>query len=96
MCASQNKKIKFYGKAEAPPNTGYFIKLEWDFDGSGTFPYSEELNGTESKIKATTSHKYGETGIYFVTFRVILDRNGDKEDIIHHIINQSRVRIVVT
>lgn len=96
MEAKVDQQIKFHGEAEAPPNTGYFIKLEWDFDGTGSFVYHEELNGTENKIKTTASHKYAQPGTYFITFRVTLDRNGDKKDIIHHIINQSRVRVDVS
>jgi hypothetical protein len=94
--AKVDQLIEFYGEAEAPPNTGYFIMVEWDFDGTGSFAYHKELSGTDNKIKTTISHKYAQPGTFFVTFRVVLDRNGDKNDIIHHIINQSRVRIVVT
>jgi len=88
--------VSFDGEAEAPPNTGYFIKLEWDFDGSGKFSYREELSGNEASIKPTTSHEYKKPGTYFVTLRVFLERNGDKRDIIHHNINQSRVRVIVS
>ena len=84
------------GEAEAPPNTGYFIKLDWDFDGSGKFSHQEELGGNESKIKTTASHQYSKPGTYFVTFRVFMERNGEKRDVIHHIINQSRVRVIVS
>jgi hypothetical protein len=88
--------IVLNGESEAPPNTGYFIRIAWDFDGSGTFIHKEELSGTESKIKSTISHEFTKPGTYFVTFRVTIERNGDKKDIIHHIINQSRVRVIVS
>jgi hypothetical protein len=91
-----NQTIELKGAAEAPPNTGYFIKLGWDFDGSGKFSHKEELSGTENKIKSVVSHNFSQPGTYFVTFRVFLERNGNKKDIIHHIINQSRVRVVVS
>ncbi len=91
-----DQTIILEGEAEAPPNTGYFIRLEWDFAGLGKFSHREELSGTENKIKTTVSHEYSQPGTYFVTFRVLLERNGNKHDIIHHIINQSRVRVVVS
>ncbi len=90
------QSITLIGEAEAPPNTGYFVRVEWDFDGSGTFPYHEDLKGIENKIQSSVVHSYNEPGIYFATFRVYLHRKGDKQDIIRHIINQDRVRIVVT
>ncbi|MHA1915367.1 MAG: hypothetical protein ACW986_14705 [Promethearchaeota archaeon] len=89
------QSVVFIGEAEAPPNTGFFIRTLWDFDGSGTFGHQEELSGTENKIKSTVIHKFLQAGTYFITFRVLLERNGDKQDIIHHIINQSRVRVIV-
>jgi hypothetical protein len=50
----------------------------------------------ETNLKTIGSHKYETLGTYFVTLRVFLERNGNKRDIIHHIINQSRVRVIVS
>ncbi|MFW9873656.1 MAG: hypothetical protein ACFFG0_11165 [Candidatus Thorarchaeota archaeon] len=83
------------GVAEAPPNTGYFVRTEWDFDGSGTFPHYEDLKGTEFKVQSSVEHIYNEVGIFFATFRAFLNRNGDNLDEMRHIVNQSRLRIVV-
>jgi hypothetical protein len=88
--------VTLNGVAEAPPNTGYFVRMDWDFDGSGTFPHKEDLPGTESKIQLLVKHSYEKPGTYFATFRVFLHRNGDKDDFVRHIINQARVRIIVT
>ncbi|MFW9873382.1 MAG: hypothetical protein ACFFG0_09785 [Candidatus Thorarchaeota archaeon] len=89
------QSIILNGKAEAPPNTGYFVRIEWDFDGSGTFPYYEDLKGTEFKVQSSVEHTYNDAGVFFATFRAFLNRNGDKQDEMRHIVNQARVRIVV-
>lgn len=89
------QSITLRGEAEAPPGTGYFVRAEWDFDGLGTFPHNESLEGTDNKIISSVKHSYKGPGTFFATFRVFLHRNGDKQDHMHHIINQDRVRIVV-
>ena len=88
--------VTLIGLAEAPPNTGYFIRAEWDFDNSGTFTYKENLSGNETKIQSSVDHSYNTPGIYFATFRVFMHQNGDKKDFLRHIVNHARMRIVVT
>jgi hypothetical protein len=90
------QSITLNGEAEAPPNTGFFVRVEWDFDGTGNFPYKEELEGTQSKINSLIQHTYTEPGTYFATFRAYLHREGDKKDVLRHLVNQNRVRIVVS
>ncbi|MHA2036387.1 MAG: hypothetical protein ACW98X_08125 [Promethearchaeota archaeon] len=90
------QSIILNGAAKAPPSAGFFVQAEWDFDGSGTFPYTESLEGNESNIISSIEHNYSEPGTYFATFRVYLHRKGDKKDIMRHIVNQDRVRIVVS
>jgi hypothetical protein len=88
--------VKLTGQAETPLNTGYFVRMDWDFEGDGTFPERKELEGTTTKITSSMEHRYKDIGTYFATFRAFLHRNGDKKDKMHQIVNQARVRVVVT
>jgi len=92
----KGQTVTLIGLAEAPPNTGYFVRMDWDFDSSGTFKYSKDLEGTKIKINTSIEHRYNDIGIFFATFRVYIHRNGDQKDRMHQVINQARVRIVVT
>ncbi|MFW9894237.1 MAG: hypothetical protein ACFFD7_00355 [Candidatus Thorarchaeota archaeon] len=91
-----DQPITLDGEAEAPPNTGFFVRAEWDFDGTGVFPYKKDLQGTETEIQSSIEHSYKNPGTYFATFRAYLHREGDKNDILRHQVNQDRVRVVVS
>ena len=87
--------VTIKGFAEAPPNTGYFIRAEWDFDNSGNFTHKENLSGNETKIQSIVDYSYNRPGTYFATFRVFMHQDGDKKDFLRHIVNHARIRIVV-
>jgi hypothetical protein len=64
--------------AEVPPNAGTIVDVEWDFDGTGTYPYRHEgVDGTANELTLSTSHTYDRPGLFFATARVTSHRGGD-------------------
>jgi hypothetical protein len=81
--------------AAVPPGTGAVVSVEWDFDGSGTFPYRHEVDGTASDVTLSTTHRYDAPGTYFATARVHSHRDGDVSATHRRIPNLAQARIVV-
>jgi hypothetical protein len=64
-------------QATVPPKAGTIISVEWDFDGSGNFPFHHDVDGSASELTLSTTHAYDRPGTYFVTARVEAHRDGD-------------------
>jgi hypothetical protein len=76
---------------------GKITKVEWDFDGSGSYPVEDSsVDGTASEVKLSTTHRYGRPGTYFATARVTSHRDGDLDAAYRRIPNLGQVRILVT
>jgi hypothetical protein len=82
--------------AEVPDGAGTIISIEWDFDGQGSFPASEDVDGTEASMKAAQTHTYDTPGTYFATARVCSNREGDVNAEFRRLPNVDSVRVVVT
>jgi len=81
--------------AEAPPAGGTIVSVEWDFDGSGTFPFRHEVSGADKAVSLTTAHTYDAPGTYFVTARVHGHRDGDVNAVHRRLPNVASARVVV-
>lgn len=81
--------------AEVPPGAGTVIGVEWDFDGSGSYPQSEKVDGTASSVSLSTTYKYDKPGTYFATALVESHRDGDIAATSRRIPNVASARIVV-
>jgi hypothetical protein len=91
------EKVAIAVSAEVPEGTGTIIAVDWDFDGSGTFPESVPgIDGKAAKARLTTTHSYDRPGTYFVTARVSSHRDGDVKATSRRVPNVNQARIVVT
>ena len=88
--------VEFTATIEVPAGTGTVVAAAWDFEGAGDFPEAFELDGTEEKVRVTTSHAFAEPGTYFPSLRVASQRQGDVTTPHARILNLGRVRVVVT
>jgi hypothetical protein len=80
-----------------PPGVGTLISAEWDFDGTGTYPFHhDEVDGTAAELTLSTTHTYDRPGTYFVTGKVESHRDGDVKATSRRIPNLAQARIVVT
>jgi hypothetical protein len=82
---------------EVPEGAGTIIAVQWDFDGSGTFPFShDEIDGSTREAKLSTTHVYDEPGTHFATALVHSHREGGVSATSRRVPNLSQVRIVVS
>jgi hypothetical protein len=81
--------------AEVPAGAGTIISVKWDFDGSGTYPFAHEVDGTASSTDLTTTHSWPRPGTYFATALVESHRAGDVTADSRRIPNLASARIVV-
>ncbi|MCU1345472.1 MAG: hypothetical protein JWL70_1738, partial [Acidimicrobiia bacterium] len=82
--------------AEVPPGAGTIVGVQWDFDGSGTYPESSKVDGTSATAALSISHRYDRPGTYFATAMVEAHRNGDVNATSRRIPNVASARIVVS
>jgi len=81
---------------EVPPGTGSIIAIDWDLDGSGTFPRQEEgIDGTAAREVRSFTHSFSAPGTYFVTAKVFSHRDGDLAAKARRIPNLAQARVVV-
>ena len=84
-------------EAEVPAGTGTVIAVQWDFDGTGAFPWPDEaVDGTQSRISSSVTHAYDAPGTYFPAVRVTSHREGDTSATSRRVENLGRCRVVVT
>jgi hypothetical protein len=84
-------------EAEVPTGAGTIVAIEWDFDGSGTYPLrQDDIDGTASRLTLSTSHTYERPGVYFATARVYSHREGDIHATSRRIPNVAQARVIVT
>ena len=83
-------------RATVPPGAGTVIEADWDFDGTGEFPYRHtEVDGTAASVSLATTHTFDRPGEYFVTGRVHSHREGDVAAVSRRIPNVAQARVVV-
>jgi hypothetical protein len=84
-------------RAAVPSGAGTIIEADWDFDGTGGFPFEHnEIDGTAASVTLHTTHVFDRPGEYFVAGRVHSHRHGDVAATACRIANVAQVRVVVT
>lgn len=79
------------------PVAGTIVAADWDFDGTGSFPFSHDgIDGSATSVTLSTKHAFDRPGEYFVTGRVHSHRNGDPAATSCRIANLAQGRVVVT
>ena len=83
--------------ADVPPGAGTIVSVEWDFDGSGSYPFRHEgIDGSAPSISLATTYSYDRPGEFFATALVHSHRDSDVATQFRRIPNLSQVRVVVT
>lgn len=87
--------VSFSMAAEVPPGAGKLVKVEWDFDSTGTFPETSDFGGPNADAQLCKTHTYDKPGTHFAVVRVTAHREGDPDAVYRQIQNLARVRVVV-
>jgi len=87
--------VAFHLEGEAPAGRGDVVRVEWDFESTGEFPESNELDEIEPNVDLCEVHTYEEPGTYFAVARVTTQREGDPDSPYRLVQNLARVRVVV-
>jgi hypothetical protein len=88
--------VEFRVDADTPRGGGTVTRVEWDFDGSGTFPFvHDEVDGSSASVRLATGHAYDVPGTYFPCVRVTAHRDGDVDASHCRLVNLGRTRVVV-
>jgi hypothetical protein len=82
--------------AEVPPNSGTIVSVAWDFDGWGSFPLQQDVDGSDTSIHLSTTHTYDTPGTYFATALVHSNREGKVDAEFRRLPNLASARIVVS
>jgi hypothetical protein len=94
--ARVGESISLRVDAEVPPGAGAVILVEWDFDGSGSYPERHRLAGQHTRVDMTTTRVYDKPGVYFATARVTSHRHGDPNAETCRCENVASARVVVS
>src|ERR1700728_65375 len=73
--------------AEVPKGAGTVIGVRWDFDGSGTYPFAHDVDGTAADVDLSSAHAFDRPGTYFPTALVESHRDGDVKAVARRIPN---------
>ena len=89
--------VKLDVHAEMPPGAGTIVSVQWDFDGSGAYPFAHDaVDGSAASVSLSTTHTYDRPGTFFATALVHSHRDGDTKATSRRVPNLSQVRVVVT
>ena len=89
------ENVELMASAEAPSG-GKIIAVEWDFDGKGVYPLSNDIAAGQSHVEARGQHVFDAPGIYFPSVRVTAHRDGDLGAKQRRLENVASVRVVVS
>jgi hypothetical protein len=84
-------------EADAPAGGGTIIGVEWDFDGTGAFPFAfSDVDGSHASVRLETTHAFDTPGTFYPCVRVTAHRDGDVDAAHCRLLNLGRVRVVVS
>ncbi|TCC36631.1 Tat pathway signal sequence domain protein [Kribbella speibonae] len=89
------RTVDFTATVQVPPGAGKIVRVEWDFDGDGS--YAVARTGTpRSALALHASHSFAKAGTYFPAVRVTAQRDGDTTEKYTLAQNLGRARVVVS
>jgi hypothetical protein len=90
------QEVQLRADVEVPVGAGGIVAIEWDFEGTGEFPVTEEgLDPALHRFTSEVTHAFSSPGTYFPAVRVTNQRSVDVGTPHCRILNLGRVRVVV-
>jgi hypothetical protein len=92
----RGERVVLEAHVDVPNDAGTIVAAEWDFVGTGDFPYGAgPVDGSAAHLTLTTTHSFAEPGTYFPMLRVTSHRTGQTDTPFAGVQNLGRVRVVV-
>jgi hypothetical protein len=88
------QSVAFSLDAAAPAGTGKIVRVEWDFEGQGTYPVSAQFP-VAREVHLGATHTFAHPGTYFAVARVTSQREGSRTTPFTLVQNLARIRVVV-
>ena len=83
------------GKIQVPRGLGGIIKVEWDYEGTGSF-VPVIVDQAKKTLNVESQHTYAQKGTYFATLRAASVYDGNLSNNFSNAYNLDRARIVVS
>ncbi|MDX1506405.1 MAG: hypothetical protein R3221_11855, partial [Spongiibacter sp.] len=91
------EEVELTVEAALAEGAGKIVSVQWDFDGSGSYPFShKDIDGSQSAVSLTVRHRFEQPGTWFVTALVHSHRKGDCSATRARAANLAQARVVVT
>lgn len=90
------EEVILHVAAEVPPGAGTVIGVKWDFDGSGSYPFAHQVDGSRAHVDLTTTRAWDRPGTYFATALVESHRTGDVHAVSRRVPNLAQARVIVS
>jgi hypothetical protein len=87
--------VTFNARIETPPQTGQIVAAEWDFEGVGNYPDTEQLRDFRPTVTLEAKHTFSKPGTYFPVIRVTSQQEEYFGTPYARIQNLGRVRVIV-
>ena len=93
---SVGQSVTFTATIEAPEGAGQIVAAEWDFEGLGADPVSQDFGAPQTRVELSATHAYARPGTYYPVLRASSHRDGDARTPYALIQNIGRARVVVS
>lgn len=91
---SSGQQVAFALTAQVPSQAGEIVKVEWDFEGTGTFAVLA-VPPPAATVQVKAAHAFAQPGTYFPVVRVTSERQGNAKSPFGLVQNLASVRVVV-
>lgn len=87
--------VTFTVNAQAPPGAGKIVKVEWDFQGTGSFTVTSQLTRIGPQVRLHQTYTFTKPGTYFPVVLVMSQRHGNTTTPYGLIQNLAGIRVIV-
>ncbi len=87
--------VTFSMDAQVPPGAGKIVKVEWDFEGTGSFTVTSALTRIGPRVRLHETYTFTNPGTYFPVVRVTSQRYGNTTTPYGLVQNLASIRVIV-
>lgn len=94
--AKVGEELTFRGEVQAPPETGYVVSADWDFEGAGDYPVKSQIAEPQEHLVLEERYAFSTPGTYFPVLKAASSRRSEDSSPYACPENIARVRVVIT